>query len=65
MTPPLAFSDEQVAELVDIAKALPMDQRSDFLLGVVARLRPPFSTDDVRSSTIAAVRAVSGAGAML
>ena len=58
---PIGFFDDQIAELDDVAKALSVDQRGAFLQTVADRLRPPSSTGDLHSSTIAAVRVVSDA----
>jgi hypothetical protein len=56
---PLALTSEQLSELVDIARALPVDHRSDHLQTLAERLRGrQFTCGDLRRAAIRAAQTV-------
>jgi hypothetical protein len=58
---PLRFSSDQLAEIIDAAKALPIDRRSEFLEELAERLRGRrFNCGDVRRAALGALDQVRG-----
>jgi hypothetical protein len=59
---PIRFSDDQIRELIDLAKALPVGRRGDFLEALAERLRGcvVLTAGNLRQAAIAALREVRG-----
>jgi hypothetical protein len=59
---PIRFTDDQIAELIDVAKAVPADRRSNYLEAIANQLRGrPFTSGELRRTALNAVRSVRGA----